>query len=143
MSEAGTAGTRTGDDIEVIGDGAIRPFEVNVSQDALDDLRRRVGAMRWPERETVDDRTQGVQLASYQEGFFGDSWTWDGTDWTEHHPGRAPSARNTLGMAYDAGNGEVVLFGGWFYTYTQVFLDDTWSWDGTDWSDRSPGPPIR
>ena len=51
------------DDVTVIGD-AIRPFEVNVPQEDLDDLHRRVAAMRWPDRETVGDRTQGVQLAT-------------------------------------------------------------------------------
>ena len=41
---------------------AIRPFAVDFSQADLDDLRRRVEATRWPERETVDDTSQGVQL---------------------------------------------------------------------------------
>ena len=54
------------DDVAVITDDAIRPFEVNVSQEVLDDLQRRVAAMRWPDRETVSDRTQGVQLATME-----------------------------------------------------------------------------
>jgi pimeloyl-ACP methyl ester carboxylesterase len=41
---------------------SIRPFKVQVSQAALDDLRRRVKATRWPDRETIDDFSQGVQL---------------------------------------------------------------------------------
>ena len=45
----------------------IRPFHVDVPQEALDDLRRRIAATRWPERETVADETQGVQLATMQE----------------------------------------------------------------------------
>jgi pimeloyl-ACP methyl ester carboxylesterase len=53
------------DDVTVIGD-AIRPFEVNVPQEDLDELQRRVAAMRWPDRETVGDRTQGVQLATME-----------------------------------------------------------------------------
>jgi pimeloyl-ACP methyl ester carboxylesterase len=44
----------------------IRPFSVNVPQDAIDDLRRRIAATRWPTRELVDDRSQGVQLATMQ-----------------------------------------------------------------------------
>jgi pimeloyl-ACP methyl ester carboxylesterase len=44
-----------------------RPFHVDVSDDALDDLRRRVTAMRWPEKETVADQSQGVPLATMQE----------------------------------------------------------------------------
>jgi pimeloyl-ACP methyl ester carboxylesterase len=42
----------------------IRPFHVDVSQEALDDLRRRVTATRWPSKELVADRSQGVQLAA-------------------------------------------------------------------------------
>jgi pimeloyl-ACP methyl ester carboxylesterase len=46
---------------------AIRPFAVPVvAQTALDDLRRRIAATRWPEKETVADQTQGVQLATMQ-----------------------------------------------------------------------------
>jgi pimeloyl-ACP methyl ester carboxylesterase len=45
---------------------SIRPFDVNVPQEALDDLQRRIEATRLPDHETVDDRTQGVQLATMQ-----------------------------------------------------------------------------
>ena len=45
---------------------AIRPFQVQITDDALDDLRRRLAATRWPSRELVDDRSQGVQLATMQ-----------------------------------------------------------------------------
>jgi pimeloyl-ACP methyl ester carboxylesterase len=46
------------------GDEAIRPFRVHVPQAELDDLRRRVAAAKLPERETVTDGSQGVQLAT-------------------------------------------------------------------------------
>ena len=45
---------------------AIRPFRVNVPEAELVELRRRVNATRWPDRETVTDQTQGVQLATVQ-----------------------------------------------------------------------------
>src|SRR6202011_1734421 len=45
----------------------IRPFRVSVPAAALDDLKRRVLATRWPDKETVSDSTQGVQLAKVQE----------------------------------------------------------------------------
>jgi pimeloyl-ACP methyl ester carboxylesterase len=45
---------------------AIRPFHVNVAEDELTDLRRRIDATKWPDRETVPDQTQGVQLATVQ-----------------------------------------------------------------------------
>src|SRR6195952_4732143 len=46
---------------------AVRPFRVDFRAEALDDLRRRLAATRWPTRELVDDRSQGVQLAALQE----------------------------------------------------------------------------
>jgi pimeloyl-ACP methyl ester carboxylesterase len=49
------------------GDGAIRPFRIDVPEEALVDLRRRIAATRWPERETVADATQGVKLATMRE----------------------------------------------------------------------------
>jgi pimeloyl-ACP methyl ester carboxylesterase len=44
----------------------ISPFHVEISDEALDDLRRRIGATRWPTQELVADRSQGVQLATMQ-----------------------------------------------------------------------------
>src|SRR6187397_2559820 len=48
-------------------DGAIRPFSIEVPQEDLDELRRRITAIRWPTKELVDDRSQGVQLETMQE----------------------------------------------------------------------------
>src|SRR5215203_3443449 len=46
---------------------AVRPFRVDVPEEDLDDLRRRIAATRWPSKELVEDRSQGVQLATMQE----------------------------------------------------------------------------
>jgi pimeloyl-ACP methyl ester carboxylesterase len=46
---------------------AIRPFHIAVSDEALAELRRRIAATKWPERELVADATQGVQLATMQK----------------------------------------------------------------------------
>lgn len=43
---------------------AIRPFSIEVPEEQLAELRRRIEATRWPSRELVDDRSQGVQLAT-------------------------------------------------------------------------------
>jgi pimeloyl-ACP methyl ester carboxylesterase len=52
---------------EVVEATAVRPFQVGSVPDAeLADLRRRIDATRWPERETVTDASQGVQLATIQ-----------------------------------------------------------------------------
>jgi len=45
----------------------IHPFKFHASKESLDDLRRRVGATKWPTRELVEDATQGVQLATMRE----------------------------------------------------------------------------
>jgi pimeloyl-ACP methyl ester carboxylesterase len=57
---------------------AVRPFRVDIPDDALDDLRRRIAAMRWPEKETVADQSQGVQLATIQElaHYWGTDYDW-------------------------------------------------------------------
>ena len=46
---------------------AIRPFEVNIPEAELTELRRRISAMRWPDRETVTDQSEGPQLATMQK----------------------------------------------------------------------------
>ena len=57
---------------------AIRPFRIEVPQERLADLRRRIEATRWPSRELVADRSQGVQLATTQA--LARYWTTD-YDW--------------------------------------------------------------
>src|SRR5258705_12297422 len=56
----------------------IRPFHVSFSEEQLADLRRRVKATKWPERETVADDTQGVRLATMQAlaSYWADSYDW-------------------------------------------------------------------
>src|SRR5262245_5664252 len=46
---------------------AIRPFSINFPQEALVDLRQRINATKWPEKEQVPDTSQGVQLATMQD----------------------------------------------------------------------------
>src|SRR6266545_4473604 len=57
---------------------AIRPFRVDVPEADLDGLRRRLAATRWPDRETVPDRSQGAQLAELQElvRYWGTDYDW-------------------------------------------------------------------
>jgi pimeloyl-ACP methyl ester carboxylesterase len=57
---------------------AVRPFEVRVSDEALQDLRRRLAAARWPSKELVEDRSQGVQVSTLQA--VARHWTTD-YDW--------------------------------------------------------------
>src|SRR5690349_14830329 len=57
---------------------AIRPFRVQVPDDDLGDLRRRILATRWPDKEAVGDRSQGVQLGKLQElaRYWGTDYDW-------------------------------------------------------------------
>ena len=48
-------------------DPAVRPFHVDIAEEAIADLRRRIAAWRPPEREPVDDQSQGVQLAAVRD----------------------------------------------------------------------------
>jgi pimeloyl-ACP methyl ester carboxylesterase len=56
----------------------IRPFKVKIPEEALVDLRRRIAATRWPDKETVADASQGAQLASLQElvRYWGTGYNW-------------------------------------------------------------------
>jgi Epoxide hydrolase N terminus len=57
---------------------ATRPFRVDVPDDQLVDLRRRIAATRWPDKETVSDRSQGNQLGKFQEvvRYWGTDYDW-------------------------------------------------------------------
>jgi pimeloyl-ACP methyl ester carboxylesterase len=59
-------------------DSTVRPFKVNISDEALADLRRRIAATRWPDKETVNDQSQGAQLAKFQElvRYWGTDYDW-------------------------------------------------------------------
>ena len=56
----------------------IRPFRVGVPEEAVADLRRRIAATRWPDRETVADDSQGVRLGLMQDlaGYWGTGYDW-------------------------------------------------------------------
>jgi len=60
----------------------IRPYKIHIPQADLDELRRRVLATRWPDRETVNDQSQGVQLAKLQElvRYWGTGYDWRKTE---------------------------------------------------------------
>jgi pimeloyl-ACP methyl ester carboxylesterase len=67
-----------GQSAAVAADGAIRPFKVDVPEEAIADLRRRIAATRWPDKETVADQSQGAQLAKLQQllAYWGSGYDW-------------------------------------------------------------------
>ncbi len=74
-----------------------------------------------------------------------DTWTWDGTNWTQQFPASSPAPRTGATLAYDASEGNIVLFGGFDEAGTNELFADTWTWDGTNWTQQSPltSPPGR
>lgn len=61
---------------------SIRPFEIHADDDDLEDLRRRLRTTRWPDRETVEDWTQGVPLSYVQEvcAYWAEKYDWRATE---------------------------------------------------------------
>ncbi|MCC7294075.1 MAG: hypothetical protein IT449_18595 [Phycisphaerales bacterium] len=75
----------------------------------------------------------------------GSTWEYDGEAWTQRLPSRSPSLRVEASMAFDAARGETVLFGGNEENGHNP-NDETWLWNGTDWSQRRREaviPPAR
>jgi hypothetical protein len=74
-------------------------------------------------------------VGGIQDPLLNDTWTWNGTTWTEQHPAANPPARWEASAAYDAATGTVVLFGGYYF---RGVYGDTWTWDGTTWAQQAP-----
>jgi len=66
------------DPVTIVESADVRPFRVDVPQEAIDDLLRRIDATRWPSMELVADRSQGVQLATMRElaGYWTTEYDW-------------------------------------------------------------------
>jgi uncharacterized protein (TIGR03437 family) len=72
-------------------------------------------------------------------GVLNDTWVWDGTTWTQKLPTTSPSARSNGVMVYDAAHSQIVLFGGQGINGPgQPIYNDTWTWDGSTWAQKSP-----
>lgn len=74
-------------------------------------------------------------------GTLGDTWEWDGTNWLRRATPTSPSPRESTQLAYDSKRKVTVLFGGIKFdtgTMTPTATADTWEWDGTTWTQRTP-----
>ncbi|HVB22683.1 MAG TPA: hypothetical protein VNG51_12115 [Ktedonobacteraceae bacterium] len=73
------------------------------------------------------------------------TWIWNGSAWKQLHPAHEPSIRSNVAIAYDPATKQVVLFGGLSSLANTKMLSDTWTWDGTDWTQQYPAtsPPAR
>ena len=77
--------------------------------------------------------------------YLGDTWTWDGARWSQHS---GPAGRYGAVMAFDPASRQVVLFGGCSngcpWQPLGFALHDTWTWNGSHWSESTAaGPPAR
>jgi hypothetical protein len=94
------------------------------------------------------DAAAGTVVLFGGEGSFGaplgDTWTWNDTAWAQQHPASSPPARWDAAMAYDAAAGHLVLFGGIEANGQDQDLSDTWTWNGSTWTQQHPAshPPA-
>ena len=75
-----------------------------------------------------------------------ETWVWDGITWTQKFPANNPSKRYEHGLAYDSNRNVTVFFGGNTGSPApNMDNNDTWEWDGTNWTQRFPtnSPPVR
>jgi hypothetical protein len=80
-----------------------------------------------------------------QAGLVNETWTWNGSIWTQQHPATSPSARYGACAAGDAATGQFIVYGGQGnIAYQPVNLSDTWNWTGSTWQPLSPSttPPA-
>jgi hypothetical protein len=72
------------------------------------------------------------------------TWVWDGSDWTQPTVLHPPKGTNSPSLAYDVASDQLVLFGG-YDTSLQARTHETYTWDGSDWTHRTPlgQPPVR
>ena len=93
------------------------------------------------EAQATFDSTRGVVVLAGGLGAAGalaDVWEWNGTTWAlAPAPSGSPLARQSAAMAYDVARQESVLFGG-LSTSAAGALNDTWTWNGSVWGNRSP-----
>ena len=85
---------------------------------------------------TYDAATKQVVIFAGEDGgpsFLDDTWTWNGITWTQQFPATSPPKRTNFLLAYDADIGDVVLFRGYNAVGGEA-LNDTWTWNGTTWS---------
>lgn len=81
----------------------------------------------------------GAVTNNLQGAHNSDTWTFDGTTWTDVTPATGPAARRAASMAYDSRTGMVLLTCGSEDDNSPNYFDDTWLWDGTNWLTTSPG----
>jgi hypothetical protein len=82
-------------------------------------------------------RQKVLLFGGWRDARLNETWTYDGTTWTQLSPATTPNGRHSAGIAYDEARQQVVMFGG------DGGADETWIWDGSNWNLRTPAarPP--
>jgi hypothetical protein len=77
--------------------------------------------------------------------YLNDTWEYNGSNWVQVTTANSPDPREGHVMAFDAGRGRVVMFGGYFLGGGPRYYSDTWEYDGSNWvqTTPSPSPPMR
>jgi hypothetical protein len=103
---------------------------------------RRSAAMAYDPAHHVVVLYGGLKPDQSEGSEIGDTWTWDGNDWTQADSGPGPP-RERQGLTMVTAGNRVVLFGG--RVANVLYYGDAWSWDGKTWqrADDSPRPPGR
>ena len=81
-------------------------------------------------------------------GYLGDTWTWDGANWTQRSQSQPPPPESCASIADDPATGQPVLFGGINISnqsFDYGYSSQTWAWDGNAWQLKAPvtSPPAR
>lgn len=101
-------------------------------------------AIAYDPGETTITMFGGEVLPGFGTVRMSDIWVWNGVQWRERSSGRTPAGRSDHAVAFDLDRRRFVMFGGAEFDRTQTHpdglhrFDDTWEWDGSDWSERIP-----
>jgi hypothetical protein len=87
----------------------------------------------------------GSDATSSSSQYFNDTWVWDGSKWEQKTVSAAPAPRFGHAMTYDTAHQQVVLFGGGDMRGSGALYNDTWVWNGSQWTHKSQSvsPSIR
>ncbi len=127
-----------------LGDSLYKAFVGIEVSPSLRPLRRVCHSMAYDKA-----RNRVVLFGGVTGGLYGiildDTWEWDGTSWIPRSPQQHPQAREGAAMVYDEADSQVILFGGICYDSVYSVCNDTWAWDGSNWTQLDPdtSPPPR
>jgi len=77
-------------------------------------------------------------MMSHNAGYYNDTWFWDGTNWSEVLTPNSPPTRAYGGMGFDNSTQSIIYFGGCSNCYGNPTYDETWSFDGSSWTQLNP-----